>query len=281
VANVAVQAREVAWRGRLSTMGGSRSLAEYPFILSLATWAWNSDPSPAVTPAICLDSLPFLTSPCLTRLVAKGIGIGIILAACINKAPVIRNILRSRSVAGLSAASTYGDVILYSNAALYNMLRGNPFTAYGETFNVLLQSLAVAGLTWRYDPHQGRLVNIALLVAAYCGYLAVVFLVLTPDTQYILLVCNPLVLLSTRGAQIKENAINKQTGAQSMGTFAMSLAGSAVRIATTIKEVGWDFHILRNYALSIVLNGILCAQIYSYRANTEEFLKNLRQKKKE
>ena len=121
-----------------------------------------------------------------------------------------------------------------------------------------------------------------LLEGANPAFLSLVWLpVLTPDTQYILLVCNPLVLLSTRGAQIKENAINKQTGAQSMGTFAMSLAGSAVRIATTIKEVGWDFHILRNYTLSIVLNGILCAQIYSYRANTEEFLKNLRQKKKE
>ena len=155
-------------------MGLMRALADNPVILSLATWAWDSDPSPLVTPTTCLDALPFLTTPCFTRLIAKGIGIGIILASCINKAPVIRNILKSKSVAGLSVAASYGEVIMYSNAAFYNILRGNPFTAYGETFSVLLQTMIVLTLVWSYDPKIGR-TNVALALVAYATYLFVVF----------------------------------------------------------------------------------------------------------
>ncbi|KAL7540932.1 hypothetical protein ACHAXR_012625 [Thalassiosira sp. AJA248-18] len=198
-------------------MGG---LADYPFLLSLATWAWDSDPSPLVTPTACLDSLPFLATPCLTRLIAKGIGIGIILASCINKAPVLRNILKSKSVVGLSVAGSYGEAIMYSNAAFYNILRGNPFTAYGETFMVLLQTMMVLIMIWYYDPKIGTS-NKALALVAYAGYLFVVFhenSELTPETQYILMVINPVVLICSRGAQIRENYINKQTGAQSPAT---------------------------------------------------------------
>ena len=112
---------------------GVGSLAENSYVLSLAGWAWSEDPSPLVTPETCVESLPFLTTPCFARLLAKAIGIFIIVTSCINKAPVLRNILKSKSGAGLSVGGSYGEVILYSNAAFYNILRGNPFTAYGET----------------------------------------------------------------------------------------------------------------------------------------------------
>mmetsp|Transcript_17314 Transcript_17314/g.27180 ORF Transcript_17314/g.27180 Transcript_17314/m.27180 type:complete len:96 (-) Transcript_17314:89-376(-) len=95
------------------------------------------------------------------------------------------------------------------------------------------------------------------------------------------MVYNPLVLCTTRGAQIYENYNNKQTGAQSIATTGMNLAGSAVRIATTIKEVGWDFHILRAYGTSVFFNVILCTQIMMYMKNTEKFLKSLDEKKKD
>ena len=45
--------------------------------------------------------------------------------------------------------------------------------------------------------------------------------VLTPDTQFILMVMNPVVLVSSRGAQIRENYVNKQTGAQSIATVSV------------------------------------------------------------
>ena len=70
--------------------------------------------------------------------------------------------------------AAYGEVILYSNAAFYNILRGNPFTAYGETCLVLLQTLVVIGLIWVYESKIGK-ANIAVALAAYCAYLVAVF----------------------------------------------------------------------------------------------------------
>lgn len=253
-------------------------MIDNPLILSLATWAWDSDPSPLVTPTACLDSLPLLATPCLTRLIAKGIGIGILVLSCVNKAPVIGNIIKSGSVAGLSVAASYGEVIMYANSAFYNLLRGNPFTAYGETFSIMLQTMIVVTLIWLYDPKNGR-GTVAKALAVFSVYLFVVFQVLTEKTQFILMVYNPMVLCSTRGAQIWENYSNKQTGAQSIVTTGMNLAGSAVRIATTIKEVGWDFHILRAYGTSVFFNVILFSQILMYKSNTEKFLKRLAEKK--
>jgi hypothetical protein len=95
------------------------------------------------------------------------------------------------------------------------------------------------------------------------------------------MVYNPIVLVATRGAQIRENYVNKQTGAQSIATTSMNLAGSLVRIATTIKEIGFDFHILRSYGASVTLNTILFAQILMYKENTKQFLENLKKKKME
>ena len=105
--------------------------------------------------------------------------------------------------------------------------------------------------------------------------------VLTPDTHYILMVYNPIVLIATRGAQIVTNHTNKQTGAQSVATLSMNLAGGVVRIATTIKEIGFDLHILRSYGTSVLSNSVLLAQIVMYGKNTERFLEELRDKKKE
>jgi mannose-P-dolichol utilization defect protein 1 len=101
--------------------------------------------------------------------------VAIILASCINKAPVIRNILKSKNVVGLSMAASYGEVILYSNAAFYNILQGNPFTAYGETFMVLIQNMLVVTLIWTYTKNGFGMANIALVLAAYCAYLYIVF----------------------------------------------------------------------------------------------------------
>ena len=162
------------------------SFVKNPYVQSFATWAWGSDPSPFVTPTNCLESLPLLTKPCLIRLIAKGIGMCIILASCVNKAPVIRNIVKSGSgVTGLSLMAMYGEIILYSNAAYYNILRDNPFSAYGETLTVLIQTTIVVSLLWYYESRDegsggGWLLmlmrkDVIFALLAYCAYLYVVF----------------------------------------------------------------------------------------------------------
>jgi len=172
---------------------------------------------------------------------------------------------------------------MYSNAAFYNLRRGNPFTAYGETFMVMVQTVVVVLMIWRYGEEKkgGRTNNVGVVCGAYLVYLFVVFYVLTQDTIYILMVYNPIVLLTSRGSQILANRQQKQTGAQSLATTGMNLTGSLIRTVTTIKEVGWDFHILRSYGVSITLNMILFTQIVMYRENTKRMLDDIKQKKKE
>ena len=99
---------------------------------------------------------------------------------------------------------------------------------------------------------------------------------------HVLMVYNPIVLIISRGTQIYKNYITKQTGAQSSATITMNLVGSLVRVGTTIKEIGFDFYILRSYGTSVLLNSILLGQIIMYSANTEAYLtKTLNDKKKE
>lgn len=90
----------------------------------------------------------------------------------------------------------------------------------------------------------------------------------------------PIVLLTSRGSQILANYQQKQTGAQSLATTGMNLTGSLIRTVTTIKEVGWDLHILRSYGVSITLNMILFTQIVVYKENTQKVLDDIQQKKK-
>jgi hypothetical protein len=94
------------------------------------------------------------------------------------------------------------------------------------------------------------------------------------------MVYNPIVLLTSRGSQILANHQQKQTGAQSLATTGMNLTGSLIRTVTTIKEVGWDLHILRSYGTSITLNMILFTQIFMYREKTNKMLGDLKKKKK-
>ncbi|KAL3789925.1 hypothetical protein HJC23_010610 [Cyclotella cryptica] len=259
------------------------AITNNPFISQLAQWAWSADPSPKVSPQICVDSLPLLTMPCLSRLLAKAIGIGIICLSCINKAPVLSNMIASRSAAGLAVTAACGEVVMYSNAAFYNLLAGNPFTAYGETMVLVVQTIGIVILIFwfrRDGTDRIELHQMGMVVAGYLIYLFVVFRVLTPDTQYILMVYNPVVLLISRGSQMLANHKQKQTGAQSLATTGLNLVGTLVRIGTTIKEVGWDFHILRAYGVSVALNFILFVQLIVYKENTERFLKSLRDKKK-
>jgi hypothetical protein len=108
-------------------------------------------------------------------------------------------------------------------------------------------------------------------------------LVLPPSMYYILMVYNPIVLVISRGTQIYKNYKTKQTGAQSSVTISMNLLGSLVRMGTTIKEIGFDFYILRSYGTSVLLNSILLGQIILYSDKYGGVLdkKTLNNKKKE
>jgi hypothetical protein len=59
----------------------------------------------------CWNEFPFMSQQCWMQGIAKGLGVVIIVGACLSKAPVLINMIRSRSSTGISRGATYGDVL--------------------------------------------------------------------------------------------------------------------------------------------------------------------------
>ena len=246
----------------------------------IASFIWEGDSSPDVSPEICLSMIMDLalpSTPCLSRLFAKLLGLVILMGACLNKLPIILNILKSKSAAGLSKNSCYSELIVYCNAALYGLLRGNPFTAYGETLIVTVQVFFVCTLLWKYQKISKSEICVSLLI--FVAYLFVVSNLLPPEYYPFLLNGNLPILVYSRGLLILENNKLKHTGNQSIATHSMNLGGSLVRILTTLKEIGFDWAMLSGYSISVLLNFILFTQTAVYRNNTTAYFSDLKSKK--
>ena len=254
-------------------------LYDYFIFRSFAEWAWGGSDSEEVGPQTCLDAFPLLPGACFAGLIVKGLDIAIILGACLNKAPLFINVLKTKSVAGLSTGAIYGESIMYCNSAFYGILRANPFTAYGENAIVALQTCIMATLIWKYREPAVTMPQRLLAAGVFATYCFVVFKVLTPEQYPLLVTSNLPVLVYSRGSQVIETFSLKHTGTNSLITTGMNLLGSAIRIVTTIQEIGWDMALLRGYMLSASLNIVLVLQFFLYKDNTTKFLADLKAKK--
>ena len=61
----------------------------------------------------------------------------------------------------------------------------------------------------------------------------------------------------------------------------MNFTGSAIRVFTTISEVGFDIPLLSGYAISLFMNITMITQFILYKKNTEKYMKELGEKKKD
>lgn len=256
------------------------SFADLSMVSSLADYIWGGDEtSDFFSPDICLSAVPFMNQGCWTRLIVKGLGIAIILGAFLNKAPVILNIMSSKSVAGLSKTGVYGDVLLCSNTAIYSFLKGFPITAYGENIALVLQSLVIVVMMWQLN-HDTKAKEVIMASTLFLGYLVCSLFLLPEEYWYILMTSVLPVIILSRGSQIIETFRVKHTGAQSIITMTMNLAGGTIRILTTLNEIGWDMNVLNGYFLGFSTNFVMFSQYWYYKRNTETFLSELNEKKK-
>lgn len=67
-----------------------------------------------------------------------------------RQTPQITRVWQAKSLVGLSPASIYADVFLFATSVIYHILKRNPIRAYGETVVVLVQTMIMVGLLWRY-----------------------------------------------------------------------------------------------------------------------------------
>lgn len=247
--------------------------------MSLAEWVWLEDDAVDVSPELCIQDFPVMNGGCWSRLLVKFLGIGIILGACLNKFPMIYNICTFKSTQGLSSASLYADCLVVGNSSVYGILMNYPFTAYGEALALLVQSLAVVALQWIFAHPPVQAMEKAFAVAVAVAYVAGVSYALPEQHYYILMASMWPIQIYAKGAQIYESFRVQHTGAQAIITLLMNITGSAIRILTTLKEVGWDMAMLTGALLSVALNGILLLQYIAYRKNTKEFIRGLEKKK--
>jgi hypothetical protein len=255
-------------------------LLDLPIVMVLADWIWGQDANDQVSPELCIETIPFMNAGCSSQLAVKGLGIAIIGGACFNKAPIMVNILNTKSTAGLSRTAIYGETICAANAAFYGLLEGHPLTAYGENGALLFQSVAIIFMMWQFTDApkvstQERVLASGLGVAYVVG----VTTMLTTDLHYLLMASIWPVMLYARGSQIIETWQIQHTGAQSILTTSLNLVGGMLRILTTIKEVGWDMAVLSGFLLSAIMNGVMFLQYFYYQSNTEKFVKELKEKK--
>lgn len=118
-------------------------------------------------------------------------------------------------------------------------------------------------------------------ILLYMFYIIIVFYLLPFQYAYILQVLNWPVLIYARCTQIYYTYTVKHTGTQSVITTFMNFLGNAIRIGTTLKEVGLDIAFLSGYVSSLLLWFITLVQFYLYNDNTTKFLHDLKEKKKD
>jgi mannose-P-dolichol utilization defect 1 len=214
----------------------------------------------------CLDLL--LTGKfeptCLQLLLSKALSFAIIFLSFTLKVPQIKNMLSTKSAEGLSHTAIYLEIIIFINSALYGYHYENPFSTYGENLVILMQSLIILLLTWKYTKNSGSLFLRALFLISTILYSVLCVLDKVPEQIWIFNGSLTIFLVSiARVSQIYTSFKNKDTGPLSAFTFVLSLGGTVARIFTTFTETK-DLLVLLTYSWSGFLTLIIIFQIYIY-----------------
>lgn len=198
-------------------------------------------------------------------ILAKLVDFGVLAGACIVKLPQVMKIVRSRSVLGISEASVVVEWVGYSLSCWYNLLMRYPFSAWGESSFVALQSSVILFLFWwladgiDLQPRLGALV--AVLVVAFLANVIEV-----PTAVIAVIGLSPAGLfVVARVPQVLMNYQQGHTGQLAPATFALQLAGNAARLFTVLHDLGGDPVCLAQHGSAALLNAIILAQVVKYR----------------
>ncbi|GJP33583.1 hypothetical protein CLOM_g18109 [Closterium sp. NIES-68] len=225
----------------------------------------------AVAAATVRANWRFFSSEWFLTILAKLIGYILITASTVVKLPQIMRIVRSRSIEGLSLPAFELECIGYTVSLLFCWTRKVPFSAYGEMFFLTAQSMALVMLIYH---HSSKLGNQRYLRAGiYMGIVACLMSgVMHPAWFEALYNGQTAIFTLSRIPQIWENFVASSTGQLSLTTTAMSAAGCAARLFTSIQEKAPHSMVIASIA-GLMSNGVLLSQILAYakpKATTSE-----------
>lgn len=177
---------------------------------------------------------------------------------------------QAKSLVGLAPVSIYADVFLFATSVIYHILKGNPIRAYGESIVILVQTMIMVGLLWRYggvddddvlagddargvsngvggtgggmgprprkmknSPGGDSLRRTLIVLGSVASSLACIKYL--PERLWgLLVVVSTPTIFAVQGPQIMKNFRQRHTGELAELTVLLSFLGSSVRIATTI-----------------------------------------------
>lgn len=250
-------------------MSATAAAAVVPFPLDLVF-------TPVCFQSLLVDFNVLNDVDCLKAVVSKTAGYAIVVLAAILKLPIVINILRNKSVSGLSAKSLYLENSMYVCHFTYNYLRGSPFSTYGESFPILMQNLVITALMWKYN--KTSMVAVAsLLMAFVClGFAASSC---PPEWQFVLIGWVMTASIISRMPQITSNFFNGHTGILSVVTSGLQVSGALVRFMTVLLEVK-DPLVRTSSMLSLTVNGTILLQIIYYWTPTRVELQRVKESRK-
>jgi mannose-P-dolichol utilization defect protein 1 len=223
---------------------------------------------------------PLAEVPCLKYCLSKTLGYGIVVGSAGVKLPQVLNILKAKSVVGLSPSSLLIEWIASVSSFSYYMALGYPFSTWGENFFLFFQNGIIAALYFRYTAGLGsaRFAATALF-SALLG--AVLYTRSLPDFDLPPALCGlasfkscritcadiagslpVLLMLFGRLPQIAQNLRQGHTGSLSLITYALNVAGAGARVFTSMQELD-DKFALTSAVSAFLQNGVLLAQILS------------------
>ncbi|XP_062551930.1 mannose-P-dolichol utilization defect 1 protein homolog [Armigeres subalbatus] len=203
----------------------------------------------------------FFDGDCFKALLSKGLGLGIIAGSVLVKVPQITKILANKSAQGINLFSVCLDLFAITIHMAYSFVSGFPFSAWGDTSFLALQTAMIAFLVLHFGGAAAKAVSFAVV---YSVMTYVLMGGLTP-LNYLLIAqgFNVPILLIGKLSQAFTNYKNGGTGQLSAVTCFMLLAGSLARIFTSIQETG-DQMMVITYGCSSFANAVIVSQLLYY-----------------
>lgn len=206
--------------------------------------------------------LNFSNLPCLKMAISKALGLGIVVGSSLVKLPQVIKIGRSGSGAGISFIGVLLELVAITFSGAYGYSNNFPFSSYGESFFLALQTAAIGFLVVAFS--KGKL-HALVFIALFSGSAwALLNPAVTPKIVlwYGQAANIPMILLG-KFIQIVTNYRNGHTGQLSAITCFLLALGAIARIFTSMQETG-DNILIMTYICSSVVNSIIALQVMLY-----------------
>lgn len=217
-------------------------------------------------------------TPCLKMFLSRSLGTAIVAGSTMVKLPQIMKIVANGDAAGLSFLGVLLELLAVTANGAYSFSQGFPFSAYGESVFMSLQTSLIALLVLWY----GGNTMFTLFFTAIYGSL--VFAITQPglvpeEVLWYGQAANIPMIVFGKLIQAGTNFKNGHTGQLSAVTVFLLTAGSLARIFTSIQDTG-DKVMVLTFIVSSAVNVIIALQVIYYWNTTKEVLAKQAKKKK-